>query len=73
MTISLSFTENEAMLITKYAELNELSVAELLRQSVMERIQDEYDLQTFEQALQEFKANPITYTLTDIKNELGLQ
>jgi len=73
MTFSVTLNEHETMLVQKYAELNAVSISELLRQSVMERIEDEYDLQAFEQAMQDFKANPQTYTLTEIKKELGLQ
>lgn len=73
MTISLNLSENEALLIQKYAELNEMTIGEFLRQSVLERIEDEYDLQAFEQAMQDFQINPQTYTLAEIKQDFGLQ
>lgn len=73
MTFSVTLDENETMLVQKYAVLNAVSISELLRQSVIERIEDEYDLQAFEQAMQDFKANPQTYTLAEIKKEMGLQ
>ena len=45
MTISLRLSNEDAILIKKYAELNKLSVSDLIRQTVMERIENEYDLE----------------------------
>lgn len=73
MTISLRLTDEDTLLIKKYAELNKLSVSELLRQTVMERIENEYDLEIFDKAMKEYKENPVTYTLAEIERELGLQ
>lgn len=73
MTISLRLSDEDTMLIKKYAELNRLSVSELIRQTVMERIETEYDLELFDKAVEEYKSNPITYSLDDVEKELGLQ
>jgi len=73
MTISLRLNDEDTMLIKKYAELNQLSVSELIRQSVLERIESEYDLEVFSKAMQEYQQNPVTYSLDEIERELGLQ
>jgi len=73
MTISLQLNDEDTMLIKKYAELNQLSVSELIRQSVLERIESEYDLEVFSKAMQEYQQNPVTYSLDEIERELGLQ
>lgn len=73
MTISLRLSEEDSLLIKKYAELNKLSVSELIRQTLMERIETEYDLESFEKAMAEYKSNPVTYSLDDVERELGLQ
>ena len=72
MTISLRLNDKEAMLFRRYAELNNISISELVRQSVMERIEDELDLQAYEKAMEEYKANPVTYSHNDVKEMLGL-
>ena len=61
------------MLFKKYAELNGITVSELLRQSVIERIEDEYDLNAYKEAMAEFKKNPVTYSLDEVEKELGLK
>lgn len=73
MTISIRLSDEDTLLIKKYAELNRLSVSDLIRQTVMERIETEYDLEMFDKAVAEYKNNPVTYSLDDVERELGLQ
>ena len=72
MTISLRLNEQDAMLFKKYAELKNISMSELVRQAVMERIEDELDLKAFEAAMEEHKANPITYSHDEVRQMLDL-
>ena len=72
MTISLRLSDEDTLLIKKYAELNKLSVSDLIRQTVMGRIESEYDLEMFDKALEEYRSNPVTYSLDEVERELGL-
>ena len=72
MTISLRLNEQDAALFKKYAEIKNITVSELVRQAVMERIEDELDLQAFEKALAEHKENPITYSHDEVRLMLEL-
>ena len=73
MTISLRLNEADSMLFKKYAEMNGISVSELVRRSVLEHIEEEYDLQAYEEAIAEYHENPITYSLDEVEKELGLE
>ena len=73
MTISLRLNEEDALLIKKYAELNKLSVPDFIRQTVMDHIETEHDLEMFDKAMAEYRENPTTYSLDDVKIELNLQ
>ncbi|OQC01146.1 MAG: Ribbon-helix-helix protein, copG family [Firmicutes bacterium ADurb.Bin099] len=73
MTISIRLNDADAQLIRKYAEMKGMSISELVRQSVIERIEDEFDLKVYEAALAEYKANPVTYTLDEVEKELELR
>lgn len=73
MTISLRLSDEDSLLIKKYAELNRISVSDLIRQTVMERIEMEYDLEMFDKSMEEYKSNPVTYSLSDVEKELGLR
>lgn len=72
MAISLRLTEEDTTLIRKYAELHNISISELFRQAVMEKIENEYDLSAYEKAMAEYRADPVTYSLDDVEKELGL-
>jgi hypothetical protein len=65
--------DEDSMLIRKYAELNSISVSDLIRQAVIERIEDEYDLKAYEKAIAEYRINPVTYSLDEVEKDLGLQ
>lgn len=72
MTISVRLSEKETELIKAYAEINHISLSDLIRNAVIEKIEDEYDLECYEKAIEEYKQNPKTYTLEEVKEELGL-
>ena len=59
-------------LIKAYADMNNISLSDLIRNAVMEKIEDEYDLECYKKAINEYKKNPKTYTLDEVKEELGL-
>ncbi len=72
MTISVRLSDEDTNLIKAYAELNKITVSELVRNAIMEKIEDEYDLDCYEKAMKEYKKNPKTYTLENVKEELRL-
>lgn len=73
MTLSLRLSDEDATLIRRYADMNGMTVSELVRRSVIERIEDEFDLKLYEKAMADFKADPVTYTLDEVESELGLK
>lgn len=72
MTISVRLNDKDMELIKAYANMNNISLSDLVRNAVLEKIEDEYDLESYEKAMEEYKKNPKTYTLKEVKEELGL-
>lgn len=72
MTISLRLNEADADVIRKYAEMHSLSVSDLIRQTVMERIENELDLTAYNKAMDAYRSNPVTYSLDEVEKELGI-
>jgi len=68
-TISIRLSKKEDLLIRNYAKMHKLSVSDLIRASVIERIEDDIDLKLFDEALKNMKK---TYSLDEVKKELGL-
>jgi uncharacterized protein (DUF1778 family) len=64
-------SDKERALIKQIAEFYGMNVSEYIRNAVMEKIEDEFDLLAYEQALQEFESNPITYSLQEVINGYG--
>ena len=72
MTISVRLNNEETKLIKAYAEINNISLSDLIRNAVLEKIEDEFDLETYKKAIKEYEKNPKTYDLDDIKKELDI-
>ena len=72
MTISVRLSDKDTELIKAYAAMNNISLSDLIRNAVLEKIEDEYDLECYKKAIEEYKKNPKTYTMEEVKEELGM-
>ncbi|RNF41214.1 type II toxin-antitoxin system RelB family antitoxin [Planococcus salinus] len=68
-TISLRVDERDSKLIRDYAKLKKTSVSDLMRNAIIEKIEDEIDLENFDRVLDSMEK---THSLEDVKKELGL-
>lgn len=73
MTISLRLNNDEAALMKKYAQMNGVTMSDLVRKCVLEHIENEYDLKAYQAALAEYRADSETFTLDEVEKELGLK
>jgi hypothetical protein len=46
-----------------------MSIGEAFKRALFEKIEDEYDIAVYEEAMAEYKANPITHNFMDICKE----
>ena len=72
MTISVRLSDKDVELIKASAQVNNMSLSDLIRNAVMEKIEDEYDLKSYNKAMEEYSKNPKTYTFNEVKGELAL-
>lgn len=72
MTILVTLNEEDTQLIKAYTEKNKISVLDLIRNTLIEKIEDEYDLECYNKVMKEYKKNPKTYTLEEVKKQLKL-
>lgn len=70
-TISLRLNEKEDTLIRKYAELHHVELSTFIRQTIIEKIEDEYDLTLFNKVWEEEKDQD-RISHDRVKKELGL-
>ncbi|MBN1624302.1 MAG: CopG family transcriptional regulator [Clostridia bacterium] len=70
-TISLRLNDRDDTIVRRYAELHNIDLSTLIRQAVLEKIEDEYDLALFDKVWEEEKANE-KISHENLKKELGL-
>lgn len=61
-TISLRLEDKDAELIKEYAAMKRITVSELIRQTIMDRIAGEVDLRVYRRAAAEYRRDPQTCT-----------
>lgn len=69
VTISLRVDDRDNKLIRDYAKLKKMAVSDLMRNAIIEKIEDEVDLDAFDRAFADMEQ---TYSLDEVKKELGL-
>ncbi len=70
-TVSLRLNDKDDTLIRKYAELHNMDLSTFIRQAVIEKIEDEYDLSLFDKVWEEERIED-HISHEDLKKELGL-
>ena len=73
MPFSVRLNHIDGELIKSYAKLKGRPVGQLMKEALIEKIEDEYDLESFYEAKKEFSKDPAVYTLDEVKKELGLK
>ncbi len=72
MTITLRLNNHDARVLKKYAAHRGMTLSDYAALSMREQMEDEIDRKAYQDAMAEFKKNPVTYTLSDVEKELGL-
>lgn len=72
MNLSLDFTEEEIAMLERYAVKNNISTTEFVKNTILERIKDELDMEVYETAMKTYSRNPRAYTHSSVMRELGL-
>jgi uncharacterized protein (DUF1778 family) len=70
--ISLRMNGDEEKLIKEYAQANNVSLSELFRSSVLEKIEDDIDLELYHQAMREHNENPSDISFDEMLDDLDL-
>lgn len=71
-TRTIRFKEEEEKAIEDYSAFMGQSFSEVVRNAILEKLEDEYDIRVGEEAYEEYLKDPVTYTPEEVRNELGL-
>ena len=64
MTVRLSKDDKE--IIARYAQSKGRTVSDFVRELILERIEDKFDLELYRKALAEYKKDPKSYKLDEV-------
>lgn len=72
MNVLVNFSDKEAEFIKSYADRHGISVEKFMKMAVLERIEDDIDLKTYNEAIEEYNKEPVSHSLDELEKELGL-
>lgn len=73
MTVTVHLSQRDAKLFKKHAARAGMSLSDFAAIAMRERMEDELDRQAYEEAMKEFRANPVTYTHAEVAKMLGIE
>ena len=69
--ILLKINPEDEKVIKEYAKSKNISVSTVFRNSILEKIEDDIDLNLYKQAMQDFEENPESLSFDDMREELS--
>jgi len=70
-TVSVRLNQEEETFFKSYAVLSGKSLSTLLKEALAQSIEDEYDLNIYKKAFEEYQQDSETISHDDFKKELG--
>lgn len=71
MTVRLSQADKE--IIAHYAKSKGRSTSDIVREAILERIEDDLDLALYRQAMAEHQENPVSFSLDEVAKLLEIE
>lgn len=69
--ITLRVSDDEKSLIDNFTKVNDISISEFIRSTVMEKIEDEIDINLYNQAMEQHLNNPQDISFDEMMEDLG--
>ena len=66
MTVNIDLSDRATKMYEELAASQKLSVSELMRRTILEQLEDEYDRKAGYEALEDLKTNPVTYSHEEV-------
>ena len=69
--LTLRINDDDNKLVRDYAQANNITISDLIRDSVLEKIEDEIDVKLYNQAMKDHLENPQDISFDEMMTELG--
>ena len=71
--LSVRMSEAEYKALEAYAAANGVSMNKAIKDAFFEMLEDQYDMEAFDQAYAEYLKDPKTYSSEEVAKELGIK
>ncbi len=72
-TVTIRLDNDDKEIISRYARTKGRSVSDIVREAILNQIEDEYDLKLYKQAIEEYRKNPVSYSLDEVATMLEIE
>ncbi len=72
-TITVRLDSDDKEIIARYARTKGRSVSDIIRDAILNQIENEYDLQLYRNAIEEYRKMPISYSLDEVAKLLEIE
>lgn len=69
--ITLRINDDDNKLVRDYAQAKNITISDLFRESVLEKIEDDIDVKLYNQAMKDHSENPQDISFGEMMTELG--
>lgn len=73
MSLAVHLSPRDARLFRRHAARSGMTLSAFAAVAMRERMEDELDRQAYEEAMEEFRKNPVTYTHAEVAKMLGIE
>ena len=70
--LSIRLNDDEKKIINAYAKFNNKTITQVVKEAILEKIENEFDLNELNKAIEEYEKNPISYSSDEVWKMLGI-
>ena len=70
--LSIRLNDEEKKIINAYAKFNNKTITQVVKEAILEKIENEFDLNELNKAIEEYEKNPISYSSDEVWKMLGI-
>ncbi len=72
-TVTIRLDNDDKDLIARYARNKGRSISDIVREAILAQIEDEYDLELYRKAIEDYRKNPVSYSLDEVAKLLEIE
>lgn len=70
--LSIRLNDDEKKIINAYAKFYNKTITQVVKEAILEKIENEFDLTELNKAIEEYEKNPVSYSSDEVWKMLGI-